>query len=82
MQIKIDDKAIKDLAKIDKKEALKILEKIEKLKDFPRVSNFKKLVNFYPPFRLRVGNYRVLFDIEDVFITVYRVKHRKESYRS
>ena len=82
MKIKIDDKAIKDLAKIDKKEVIKIFEKIEKLRDFPRVSNFKKLVNFYPPFRLRVGSYRVLFDVKDSIITVYRVKHRKESYRS
>ena len=36
---------------------------------------------FDPPYRLRVGNYRVLFDIEDNTITVYRVRHRKESYK-
>lgn len=81
IDIKIDDKAIKDLSKINKKDALKIFQKIENLKDFPKVANYKKLTNFEPPFRLRVGDYRVLFDLEDSEITVYRVKHRKESYR-
>jgi len=31
-------------------------------------------LNFEPPYRLRVGNYRVLFDIEDDTITVYSIE--------
>ncbi|MEA2047737.1 MAG: type II toxin-antitoxin system RelE/ParE family toxin [Campylobacterota bacterium] len=81
MTVRIDDKAIKDLFKVHKAEAKKILSKIEELEKFPQVPNIKKLTNFEPPYRLRVGNYRVLFDIEDNDITVYRVKHRKESYK-
>ena len=81
MTVRIDDKAIKDLSKIHKAEAKKILSKLEELEKFPQVPNIKKLTNFEPPYRLRVGNYRVLFDIEDNIITVYRVKHRKESYK-
>ena len=81
MIVKIDDKAIKDLSKIDRKSAVKVFSKIEKLEDFPRVANFKKLVNYSPPFRLRVGDYRVLFDVDDEILTVYRVKHRKNSYQ-
>ena len=81
MIVKIDDKAVKDLSKIDKTEASKILSKIEELEKYPNVPNLKKLHNFDPPYRLRVGNYRVLFDIENSIVTVYKVKHRKESYR-
>jgi len=81
MTIQIDNKAIKDLSKVHKTEAKKILSKIEELEKFPHVPNLKKLTNFEPPYRLRVGNYRVLFDIEDNTLTVYRVKHRKESYK-
>ncbi len=81
MTIRIDDKALKDLSKVHKAEAKKILSKIEALKKFPHVPNLKRLTNFKPPYRLRIGNYRVLFDIEDNTLTVYRVKHRKESYR-
>ena len=81
MTVKIDDKAIKDLSKIHKAKVSKIFSKIEKLEKFPHVPNLKKLTNFEPPYRLRVGNYRVLFDVEDDTLTVYRVKHRKESYK-
>lgn len=81
MVINIDHKAIKDLSKIHKSEVSKILSKIEELEKFPKVPNLKKLTNFEPPYSLRVGNYRVLFDVEGDTLTVYRVKHRKESYR-
>jgi len=81
MIVKIDDKAIKDLTKIHKAEVTKIFSKIEELEKFPQVPNLKKLTNFHPPYRLRVGNYRVLFDIVNDKLTVYRVKHRKESYK-
>jgi len=80
MFVKLDDKAIKDLSKLNKQEASKILLKIEKLQEFPKVANLKKLINFIPPYRLRVGDYRVLFDIQDNKITVYRVRHRKDIY--
>jgi len=79
--VRIDDKAIKDLSKIHKAQAQKILSKIEALEAFPKVPNLKRLTNFEPPYRLRVGNYRVLFDVEGDTLTVYRVKHRKESYK-
>ncbi|MEA3456731.1 MAG: type II toxin-antitoxin system RelE/ParE family toxin [Campylobacterota bacterium] len=81
MIVKIDDRVIKDLSKIHKGEVNKIFSKIEELEKFPHIPNIKKLTNFEPPYRLRVGNYRVLFDIENNIITVYRVKHRKKSYK-
>ena len=81
MNVEIDGKAIKDLSRLHKGEVAKILSKIEELEKYPHIPNLKKLTNFDPPYRLRVGNYRVLFDIEDNTITVYRVRHRKESYK-
>jgi len=80
MQIEIKKSAFKDLEKIDKKERVRILEAIEKLKDFPDVSNIKKLKKFNPTHRLRVGNYRVLFDLTETSIIVGRVLHRKDAY--
>ncbi|MBI4828428.1 MAG: type II toxin-antitoxin system RelE/ParE family toxin [Nitrospinae bacterium] len=41
----------------------------------------KKLTNHSPEYRLRVGDYRVLFDVDGDKIAVYRVKHRKNAYR-
>ena len=43
--------------------------------------DFKKLTNFIPEYRLRVGDYRVLFETENDKVTIYRIRHRKEIYR-
>ena len=81
MKVIIDENAIKDLSKLDKKLTKKIFSKIEELQNFPNITNIKKLVNFYPPYRLRVGDYRVLFDIKDEIVTVYKIRHRKKVYK-
>lgn len=41
----------------------------------------KRLTNFTPEYRLRIGDYRVLFEIENKSLIVYRVRHRREVYR-
>jgi len=81
MNIRFQESAKKDLKKIDKKNIIKILKEIEKLENYPNISNIKKLKNYYPPQRLRVGNYRVLFDIENNEIIIVRIKHRKDAYK-
>lgn len=80
MVISFQESALKDLKKIDKTESKKILEAIKKLEYYPQVSNIKKLTNYHPPYRFRIGNYRVLFDIEDENIYISYIRHRKEAY--
>ena len=80
MKIEISKTAFKALKKIDKKYQKIILEKIKLLEDYPDTPNIKKLTNHYPPYRFRVGDYRVLFDVEDEVIRILDVKHRKEAY--
>jgi len=80
MKVEISKSALKDLQKIDKKYQKIIFDKIKLLKDYPDTPNIKKLTNHYPPYRFRVGNYRVLFDIKDDVIQILSVKHRKEAY--
>ena len=41
----------------------------------------KRLTNFTPEFRFRVGEYRVLFEVEGNKVLIYRVRHRKDAYR-
>lgn len=81
MNINIRKSAIKDLEKIEIRQKEKIHNEILKLKDFPKVSNIKKLTRFEPAYRLRIGNYRVLFDVSDNNIEIGRILHRKDSYR-
>ena len=75
--------AKKDLKKLDAKDALNIENKIAQLTTTNANLDIKKLVNYNPPtYRLRVGNYRVLYEIHEqtVIILVIAVKHRKEAY--
>lgn len=48
---------------------------------FPDVPNLKRLTNFEPAYRLRVGDYRILFDVVDDTIMIGRILHRQESYK-
>ena len=77
--IELKPKAIKDLKGLPKLEAKKIVEKIKTLEQ-GLVGDIKKLANFTPEYRLRVGNFRVLFEVEENKITIFRVKHRKDAY--
>ena len=81
MKINIRKSAIRDLKKIDKNTKERIHSKITYLQNFPNVSNLKKLTNFEPAYRLRVGNYRIIFDVFDNQIEIGRILHRKESYK-
>lgn len=72
-------KAIKDLKNLPRSDSKKVIEKIKALEN-GLSGDIKKLTNFSPEYRLRVGNYRVLFETENKKIIIYRVKHRKETY--
>lgn len=78
--IEFKPRAIKDLKPLPRIENYKILEKIEDLRN-DLAGDVKKLTNHAPEYRLRIGNYRVLFEVEGENVIIYRIKHRKESYR-
>lgn len=85
MVIQYSDKAVKQLTKIsrgDKKSASMILVKIEDYADNPQ-GNFDIKVlrgKFEELLRLRVGNYRIIFEVIEDVMYIYEVKHRKEAY--
>lgn len=81
MNIYIRKSAIRDLKKVDRKDKEKIHSGISELKNFPAVSDVKKLTNFEPSYRLRVGDYRILFDVSENMIEIGRILHRKDSYK-
>ena len=81
MKIEIRKSAIKDLKKIDSIIKNKLYSKIPELSKFPDIANIKKLTNFEPAYRLRIGDYRILFDVSKNTIIIGRILHRKESYK-
>lgn len=77
--VEISPRAWKDLRGIDKRSAKRILTKIRALRT-GLTGDVKRLTNLEPGYRLRVGNYRVLFDIVSENLIVRRIKHRREAY--
>ena len=72
----------KDLRKLAKPEVKKILATIDGLAEKPRPPGSKKLTieNLY---RVRVGNYRILYEIHDdrLIVLIVKTGHRKEIYK-
>lgn len=78
-KIELKPQAIKDLQGLQKQDAARIVAKLGELQG-GLTGDIKRLTNFTPEYRLRVGDYRALFEIEDATIVVYRVMHRKHVY--
>lgn len=79
-EIRFKPRALKDGKKIPNQELARIFEKIKALEN-DLSGDVKHLTDFYPEYRLRVGNYRVLFEVEGNDVVIYRIRHRKDIYK-
>ncbi len=81
-QIIWSESAAKELKKLDRTVANRIFKKVSKLSDNSYHFDVTKIVGD-PYFRLRVGDYRVIFDIQNdrLRILVLKVGHRKNVYK-
>jgi mRNA interferase RelE/StbE len=75
--------ARKELVSLPYEIQKRIDKKIIALADNPRPHDVKALHGEKKLYRVRVGDYRIIYNIEDKIITVIivRVKHRKDVYR-
>lgn len=71
--------AQKDLDDLPGEPRAQILRKIERLRD-GLAGNIKRLHDAEAAFRLRMGDYRVLFDVEGNVIVIRRIGNRKDIY--
>jgi mRNA interferase RelE/StbE len=81
-EIEIERSALKALNKIQASDKKKIIDAIANLAKNPRPPQAKKLSG-RDGWRIRVGNYRVIYEIRDMicYILVLDIGHRKEVYR-
>ena len=79
----IERRAEKDLKKLDASLFRQIAEKIKSLPENPHPLGSRKLSGSQNDWRIRIANYRVLYEIDNKArtIKVMRVKHRREVYR-
>ena len=74
----------KDIERIDQRTLRqRIIDRITKLANNPRPPGCEKLSGTTNTYRIRQGDYRIIYDIEDtrVLVVVVKVAHRKDVYR-
>jgi mRNA interferase RelE/StbE len=83
-ELYIERHAEKDLKTLaDSPQLSEIIKKIKALKNNPHPQGSKKIKGSHNDWRLRIGNYRVLYEINKTkrAITIMKVKHRRDVYR-
>lgn len=75
--------AIRELRAIHKPYIMKIVNAVDSLTTDPFQHNSRKLQGVESTYRLRVGDYRVIYQVDTsaTSITICHVRHRKEVYR-
>jgi mRNA-degrading endonuclease RelE of RelBE toxin-antitoxin system len=80
MEIEYTDEALGNLLEIPRHHADQITRKIERLR-MGLVGDIRGLTNAEAGYRLRSGDYRVLFDCDGKSVVVRKIKNRRDAYR-
>jgi mRNA interferase RelE/StbE len=82
-QIEIKPSASKELEKLPRQMVVRIVAAVRQLADNPYPQGVRKLTGFDRTYRIRVGDYRVLYDVYEniLVIEIIRIRHRKDVYR-
>jgi mRNA interferase RelE/StbE len=78
-QIEYGPSALDDLDNLPARERAQVLRKVERL-ELGLHGNIKHLHYAEAAYRLRMGDYRILFDVEDGVIVIRRIGNRKDVY--
>lgn len=75
--------ALKELNKLEQPLRRRILAAITLLEENPRPDGVKKLAGDENAWRIRIGDYRVLYEIHDgnLLVVIFRAAHRREVYK-
>jgi mRNA interferase RelE/StbE len=82
-RLRIDPRAELELASLPDDVRRRIARRIDALQIEPRPRGSQKLAGHDGVYRIRVGDYRVLYRIEDevLIVLVIRIGHRRDIYR-
>ena len=75
--------AVKELRRIDRKVVPRIVKAVESLSSNPFPVGVRKLYSSEHSYRIRVGDYRVIYTVFEshLVIEIIRIRHRKDIYR-
>jgi mRNA interferase RelE/StbE len=82
-RVLLERAAEKDLSRLSSEVHVRVIAAIQALANNPRPPGCRKLTGSNHDWRIRVGDYRVLYEIADQIrvVRVNRVRHRREAYR-
>ena len=82
-RIEIAATAEKQLKKIRREDEVRILRSISLLASEPRPGGCRKMSGYDDIYRIRVGNYRVIYEIDGkrIVVIILKIGHRKDVYR-
>jgi len=83
-RVEVKRTAAKELSKIPKHEQKRIAETIDRLAENLPNPETTKLKGNNPFHKIRVGNYRIIYEIQDdiLLIIIVKIGHRKDIYRT
>ena len=82
-RVELSKPALRQFEKLSKSVQTRLKPRIDALAHDPRPHGVKKLVGEDELYRLRVGDYRIIYQIQDkvLLVLVVRIRNRKEVYR-
>ena len=82
-QVVVERAAEKDLKRLSTQIRSRVANALRALAENPRPSGSRKLAGTKDDWRVRVGDYRIIYEIADVIrvVRVQRIRHRREVYR-
>lgn len=82
-RIEVSATAERQLKKIRREDAIRILRSISLLAGDPRPAGCRKMSGYEDIYRIRTGNYRVIYEIDgqQIVIVILKIGHRREAYR-
>jgi mRNA interferase RelE/StbE len=82
-EVFIERSAERDLRKLPEETFRRIIDHIRALSQNPRPSGCHKITGSKSDWRIRIGDYRVIYEVDEKekAVRVMRVRHRREAYR-
>ncbi len=82
-RVEVEPSVLRAMRRLSLADQQRIAQRIRQLASDPRPAATVKLTGMVDAYRLRQGNYRVVYTIDDqqAIVTITRVAHRREAYR-
>ncbi len=82
-EIRLARRAVRSLASLERREQQRLRAALDLLSDNPRPPNCVAMQGEDSVYRVRVGDYRIVYEVLDnvLLVHVVRIGHRREVYR-